>query len=153
MALCEMCGRTGDVARALVEGVELSICAVCSKYGKRVQHPQSASFPGRRSSAPRPVKQEKEWKVVEEFPRLLRSLREKSKLNQEDFARFLQERESVVGKWEAGSVKPSIETAKKLEKFLGVTLVVVDETVREEVVSSRKSDELTLGDFVKVKKK
>ena len=159
MALCEMCGRTGEMLRALVEGVELSVCQICVKHGQLQKNQNLSSFrsagyhqQGRRSSSS-PPRQEKEWKVVEDFFRLLRSARERSKLSQEDFAVLLQERESVVNKWEAGTVKPSLETAKKLQKLLGLTLVVVDEFVGEEIVSARKSDELTLGDFMKMRSK
>lgn len=153
MALCEMCGRTGELSRALVEGVELSVCSLCGKHGKKLQNPtQSYST---RSSTPssRNIKPEKEWKVVDDFSRLLRAARERSELSQQDFAAFLQERESVVSKWESGSVKPSLETAKKLQKILGLTLIVLDEVVGEEIVSSKKVEGFTLGDFVKVRKR
>lgn len=154
-----MCGRTGDLLRALVEGVDLSVCQVCAKHGQIQKNQHFSSFrsggyhqQGRRSFSS-PPKQEKEWKVVDDFSRLLRSARERSTLSQEDFAVLLQERESVVNKWEAGTVKPSLETAKKLQKLLGLTLVVIDEAVGEEIVSAKKSDELTLGDFMKMKRK
>ncbi|MBI4151395.1 TIGR00270 family protein, partial [Candidatus Woesearchaeota archaeon] len=98
------------------------------------------------------VRVEKEWKVVADFSQLLRSAREKRNLSQQDFAVFLQEKESVVKKWEAGSVKPSLESAQKLERVLGTSLVIEDDSLVSSSLPSRKSDELTLGDVMNVKK-
>jgi len=155
MALCEMCGRTGELSRTIVEGVELSVCSYCGKHGKRLQTPQQSysTTTGSPTSSSRNIKPETEWKVIDDFSKLLRTARERSELSQEDFAAFLQERESVVSKWESGTVKPSLETAQKLQKILGLTLIVLDEVVGGEIVSSQKSAEFTLGDFVKVRQR
>lgn len=161
MAICELCGRTEDLFRARIEGVELSVCQNCVRHGVIIQRPQidienhnsenwsSKSF----SSFSKTNTARKEWKIADDFSALLRSTREKSKLSQEDFARFLQEKESMISKWETGAVKPSLETAQKLQKQLGIKLVVLDEAVETSIITAKKSNEFTLGDFIKVKQK
>jgi putative transcription factor len=73
-------------------------------------------------------------------------------LKQEEFARFLNEKESVAQKWESGSLSPDIRLARKLEKILGINLV---ERVEEKKVElkSVESGEMTLADMVKVRKR
>jgi len=41
MAVCEMCGKEDRLVTAEVEGGELQVCSVCSKYGKIKKKPQS----------------------------------------------------------------------------------------------------------------
>ena len=152
-----MCGRGGNLLTAEIEGVELKVCSNCTKFGK-VRHPNSrasASSGFKRQTAP--PKDMIEDKVVDNFSQLIRETREKRGLTQEDFAKQLQEREGLVSKWESGGQKPSLETAKKLQRILGVMLIVKDEAVAEEkleaVGGKRVGDVLTLGDFIKVKKR
>ena len=73
-------------------------------------------------------------------------------MSQEDFAKFLNERVSVIQKWEANSLKPRIDIARQLERKLSVRLVIRDQIKKVEL-KHEKSDELTLGDFVKVRKR
>ncbi len=153
------------MSRASVESVELSVCSGCARYGKLLAPPNYATdsanvsshrySENRRSSShlsainPKKLtKQEKEWKMVDGFSKIIRAAREKSNLSQQDFAVFLQEKVSLVGKWEAGTVKPNLETARKLEKLLGVTLLELDEIIGLTTASSKKSGELTVGDLI-----
>ncbi len=150
MSQCEMCGKITAVAQAEVEGGILAVCSGCAQYGKvlqggsRLVHKQSF----------RPVKREEPaLNVVDNYASLLHSFRERKKMTQEEFAKFLQERESSVIKWEQGTMKPSVDAARKLEKMLGVRLVGVEEAGGSVQQSGKKSDEFTLGDFIKVRKR
>jgi putative transcription factor len=157
--VCEMCGRGGNLLTAEIEGVELKVCPNCTKFGK-VRHPNSrgpSSSGFKRQTAPSP-KDMIEDKVVDNFGQLIREARERKGLTQEDFAKQLQEREGLISKWESGGQKPDLETAKKLQKILGIKLIIKDEVVAEEkleaaVGGKRVGDVLTLGDFIKVKKR
>ncbi len=152
-----MCGRSGDLLTAEIEGVELKVCPNCTKFGK-VRHPNSRALASsgfkRQVAAPKDMIEDK---VVDNFSQLIRKVREKKGLTQEDFAKQLREREGLVSKWESGSQKPDLETAKKLGKMLGITLVVKDEAALAEKLElaggKRAGDVLTLGDFIKVKKR
>lgn len=152
-----MCGRSGervgDLLSAVIEGVPLTVCNNCAKYGT-----VNRSFSGRRDIAPEkyqiPIRTKPEFKVVDTFASLLRRAREKKGMTQKDFALSLQEKESFIGKWESGSSKPDLETAQKLQRLLKMTLIALDEeAIDTGKVEKRKNTEFTLGDFIKVKKR
>ncbi|MBI5072318.1 TIGR00270 family protein, partial [Candidatus Woesearchaeota archaeon] len=93
--------------------------------------------------------------IVEEYALKIKQAREKRKLNQEEFAKMLNERESVLHNIEAGKQKPSMELAKKLEKVLGIVLIEVikpDEITAEKQDSPRPKGPLTIGDMLLMKK-
>ena len=155
MARCEMCGREAELVKAEIEGGELKVCYGCAKYGKIKQEsvhrvlPQSKKPVGSASKHERPS-----FRIVKDCSSLIRTAREKREMSQEDFAKFLNERESIVAKWEQGSLRPRIDTARRLERKLGIRLVEKEEETSEDVdVPKVKKDEFTLGDFIKVRKR
>jgi|SRR3989344_7258342 len=148
MGVCEMCGRENSLVKALVEGVELTVCVACAKFGtvrSRVQERAYHSKPV--------VDKGPEFKVASDFAARLRKVREGLGLKQEDFAKYLNERVSVVAKWENGDLEPSVEMAKKVGKVLGMNFIEQMEEVPVHVEKRSNSDELTLGDFVKIRKR
>ena len=90
--------------------------------------------------------------VVPEFGNMIKHKRESLGLKQDEFARKVAVKESMLHKMEVGAVKPDLEEAKRLGKVLGLKLV---EKLEEgpAVVSQKRSDTLTLGDMIKIKKK
>lgn len=149
-----MCGRSGELLTAEIEGAEMKVCPKCSKFGKVISGNFIRPVHGKKvSSGPKPVKEAPEFKLIENFAEKIRKAREARNLSQEDFAKLINEKESISSKWERGGFKPSIETARKLEKVLGLILVVKEEDSTEKVELDKKSGELTLGDFVKVRKR
>ena len=149
MSSCELCGRLGQIVTAEVEGVELKVCQLCAKHGTIIRQTQQ-----RNTFIRQPIKKaEPEYRIVDNYAGLIRAVREKKALSQADFAKFLNEKESVVAHWEAGSVKPGIEEARRLEAKLGITFIILDEVSSVKLDSQRKGDELTLGDFVKIRKR
>jgi len=150
MVSCEMCGKSTELLEAEIEGVILKVCSGCSKYGIVRKMTNSNSY-FRRNLLNR---KEQEFKIVNNCAQLIRTAREKSGLSQEDFAKFLNEKESIVAKWESGAFKPFVDVARRLEKKLGIVLIVKEESGDEVKVEQKgKADELTLGDFVKVRKR
>jgi len=141
-----MCGKSGSLTAAKVESAAFQLCQACLKYGTIKKKPQYSYSP-RQSQVSTP-----EFRVVDNYPSLIRKARESRSLNQEQFASFLQERASVVQKWESGSLKPQLAVARQLEKKLDISLVEKDERAAVDL-SSKKSDEMTLGDFIKVRKR
>jgi uncharacterized protein (TIGR00270 family) len=140
--VCEMCGRSGNLVVAEVEGVDLKVCPGCAKHGV-VKKSFTPRLPAKRIS-------EVEYKVVDNFAALLKSAR--GNRSQEDFSKYLNERESVVAKWEGGSLRPRVDVARRIGRLLRINLVARDSSESIEV-KQEKSDELTLGDFVKVRKR
>lgn len=148
---CELCGKADAPVFAEVEGVGLEVCANCAKFGTIKKRPTTTLTTSPKTIVSRPA--EIEYTIIPNYASLLRTLREKKELSQQDFAKFIQERESVVAKWESGSLKPSIDTARKLEKQLGIKLVEVEEAATVKPERPGKSEDLTLGDMVKVRKR
>ncbi|MBI5065040.1 TIGR00270 family protein [Candidatus Woesearchaeota archaeon] len=146
MSVCELCGRDSRLYKAKVEGTELNVCEACGKFGtvyRPVETPKQVS---------RPVKAKPEVieVIVSDYSEIIRKAREKLGLNQEDFAKKLNEKESFIQKVESGHIEPAIEIARKFEKLLNVILV---EEASTNVLSAKKqhSGPLTIGDIVKLK--
>lgn len=145
---CDMCGRAGELYRAIVEDVELNVCAGCSKFGKvmgaagreekKVQH-HAAKGGG-----------EKIEMLIENFAGLIKSKREQSGLTQKEFAMRINEKESVVHKIETGGLEPTIQLARKLEKMLKIRLIEEHEETGEKPEKA-KVEGFTIGDFIRIK--
>ncbi len=90
--------------------------------------------------------------IVDDYAARIRAAREHLNLTQEAFAKKLSEKVSIIQKIEAGNFKPSIKTARKLEKTLKISLVdqVEDSNIPFKQESS-SSEGLTMADFIKKK--
>mgnify|MGYP001617434475 FL=1 len=148
MASCEMCGKSTELVVTDIEGVELKVCEACARFGTIRRRVDARSF------TPKPAKPEgPQFKVVDNYASLLHFAREKKSMTQQEFAAFLQEKESVFAHWESGSVKPSIEAAQRVGRILGTNLIEQEVILPAKMEPGKKTDELTLGDFIKVRKR
>ena len=151
MPLCEMCGKETKLMTANVEGVELKVCSLCTKYGVVKRPTNSKNFSRSFSSKNR---KSDDSKIVSNYSSLIHSSRERMGMTQEEFAKSLNERVSLVAKWESGTLKPRLDIARKLGKQLGVSMTEKIELGEAFVSGSNKSDAFTLGDIkVKVRKR
>jgi putative transcription factor len=154
MPVCEMCGREAALVSADVEGVELKVCPVCTRYGTTNKNQGGNSRRNPSFGHKQKNKEEIEWKIVENFSALIKSAREEKGMTQEDFAKFINERESILSKWEQGTLRPRIFVARRLGQTLGINFVTKDIKEKVEIKKEKSlSNELTLGDFIKVRKK
>ena len=152
MPACEMCGREDRLVLVELEGSQLNVCSNCGKHGKRIGAP--AAKKGIRVFKPRKLdKPEIEEEVIVDFAIKLRNAREKRDLKQKEFADLLNEKESLLQKWEAGSLVPKIKVARKLEKMLGMNFVIQVKEAKKSINVESTPGEMTLGDFVKVRKR
>ena len=155
---CEMCGKQEAVLKASIEGTVLAVCDGCSRYGKvvgKVSMPAAAT----RREDKKTAEVEEFDVVVANFGQLLKQKREELGRKQEDgfmkledFAKKIAVKESALHKMETGTLKPSMEEAKRIGKLLGLKLVEKAEAV-EDIVPQPKKDQLTLGDMIKIKRK
>jgi len=154
MAQCDLCGKETELVQAEIEGTEMSVCRACAQYGtiKETHIPKHAKSI-RKSLHKKPAHEpalEAVETIVHNYGQKIRKAREKLGLNQEDFAKKINEKESLLHKMETGSFEPSIPLARKLEKLLGIKLV--EKTEEKEVTSQKKSSEnFTIGDLIKKK--
>ncbi len=153
MPLCEMCGKESRLIVANVEGGDLKVCPNCVKYGQvKKSSLQAKNVPFKHKNIISKQKQQ-EFKVVDNYSQLIKSTRDARKMNQEEFSKFINERESVLNKWENGSLKPRLDIARKLEKKLNISLVEKEEVKSVEMEKKKSGEGFTLGDFIKVRKK
>jgi putative transcription factor len=139
---CELCGKPATL-RASIEGVTMSTCAACARFGTTLQAPVHAVK--KVIAEPEPL-----LTVVDDAGMKVKAGREKLGLSQQDFALKLNEHQSVIHKIETGHHEPNLELARKLEKLLRITLI---ETVENVSVSSEKTKTgpVTIGDMLKIK--
>ena len=150
---CDMCGKAEAAVRALIEGSTMAVCESCGRYGKilttlQTQQPGRKTAPAAAASVPA---EESEF-VVANIGQLLKQKREALGLTQDEFARKIAVKESVLHKMEVGGAAPSIREAMKIGRLLGLRLVEHISTI-ESGIPAAKSDQLTLGDLIKIKKK
>ena len=151
MPSCDMCGAQGKLFRVSVEGAELMLCKDCSRFGKVVAAPRIVIK--KESSQAKPKKQEEIVEIIVPYcSRLIKGEREKLGLTQEELAKRINEKESIIQKIESGKSEPDMAVAKKLENFLGIKLV---ERLKEEGVmaAGKKSGPVTIGDVITIKRK
>ena len=67
--------------------------------------------------------------------------------SQEDLAKKLNERKSVIAKLESKTMYPDDNLTKKLERTLGIKLIEAAEAVQ--VDSKANSRGMTLGDYIR----
>lgn len=152
-----MCGSEGKLYKAIIENAELSICQECSKFG-RVIGVIKQEVPRKIKSKTGTIHENKEPQtetmqiIVNDYAEKIKKKRENLGLKQKDFAKKINEKESLIQNIESGRYEPSIEIAKKFERFLKIKLIEDYEDTPEPQAKS-KTDSFTIGDFIKVKKK
>jgi len=142
---CEMCGKEAEIVYAIIEDVELKVCSDCARHGKPLLKPKPVIFKSK-AEEEQPM-----YDFVENYSDLIRKKREALGLKQEEFAIKLNEKASFIQKVESGHMKPSLNTAKKIERFLMIRII---QELKEEKVNLKqaKTKEFTIGDFIKLKK-
>ena len=114
---CEVCGCliVGKPRLALIEAVAMNVCSRCATLGKIIEEPA-------RREQPSLYEEMAELEIVEDYPALIRRARERIGLKQEELAKRLAERASVVQRLESGRLKPDERLLNKLERVLGIKL-------------------------------
>lgn len=157
MASCEMCGKSGRLAKVKIEGATLDVCEYCASFGEVIKAPQFTQDPRLERKQPIvPQRKEKLQIIVADYGEKIKNARERTGLTQEEFSKKLNEKTSVMHKIESGQMRPSIELARKLESALRIQLVEEYDDRGEIPLASnqqKKDDGFTLGDFIKTRKK
>lgn len=94
------------------------------------------------------------YEVVEDYAQRVRRAREKLGLTQKELAIRVKVGEKVIKRIEAGTLVPSIELARRLERVLGVKLLEpVAELEEEPETGGGREDKfyLTLGDIAELR--
>lgn len=170
MVNCEVCGKFAARHVVLIEGAKSNVCEMCAKHGKILDKPTSkkvdggssanvsGSNYGKKTSAFKSGKKDENRsynmreEIIENYGEVVRREFNKSGKTYKEFANSLNESESYMRKIIRGEMMPTISTARKLEKALGITLI--EESEKEKInLRGTHTDDLTLGDLVEIKKK
>jgi putative transcription factor len=132
--------------RAEIEGTILEVCENCLKFGENLGEIQTSEV-----KAPVKIKSEirEETVFVDNYGELIVESRKKMNLTREEFAKKINERESLIKRIESEKMRPDDKLSEKIEKFLGIKLKQLFESKHLE--KKPMKGELTLGDIVEVK--
>jgi len=156
--ICELCGKdVPRLHRVVIEGVIMNVCDDCAKFGKELKKnevPKDVKY-----VPPEVIRERLERKqrrryrdideeevLVEDYAERIRKARESMGLTQDELAKKILEKKTVISKLERGEMHPDDKLIKKLEKTLNIKL-------KEKVSSVYRKDEkkaqgLTLGDLI-----
>lgn len=148
MGTCEMCGKEATVVSAKVASSTMQLCSQCRKHGVEINEKPSHSkvFHKRKKSETQEV-------IVDDYGSRISKALHKKGLNSHQLARAINLKESSLHKFLCGKIQPEIDIAKKIEKFLEISLV------QEKEIQSAPQDYLidddeessgtSLGDILK----
>jgi putative transcription factor len=165
--ICEMCG--SDKNKLLlteVEGALVKVCPDCARFGKgrKEEKPAPAmdvSSGGSSGGFSLPPLKKKgayskdvfdrmgDDELVDDYGKVIRRSREALHLSQEDLAKKINEKKSIIAKLESGNMVPSDDLVKKLEKALLVKLKEKYVAKSQTLKPKGSGGPVTLGDLVK----
>jgi putative transcription factor len=160
MVSCDMCGKKIEKGiKARIESTDMSVCENCAKYGVVLGNIGSSKSSNSNNSfqnkpyKKKVIREEVEEDIISNYGKIVKTAREKLNLKQEELAKKINERESLIHQIESEHLKPSIATAKKLEKFFGIKLIQIvnnsdDKNVNQQDDEKKQSKELTFGDLI-----
>ena len=171
MPQCEMCGaEKSSLTTTKVEGAELELCDDCKAFGTEVRQESAGSSGSTKystssssggssasssssSSSSSSTRQRRDMfdemdTVAADYDDRIRNARERAGLSQEELAKELNEKASVIRKLERADILPSDDVQRKLERALDISLVEGRDTEDSEW-SSDSPGSMTLGDVVK----
>jgi putative transcription factor len=95
------------------------------------------------------------YEVVEDYAERVRAARQRLGMSQKELAMKVRVSENVIKRIEAGTLVPTIDLARRLERVLGVKLLepVVEEEYASTTRRSKGKEEfyLTLGDIAEIR--
>ncbi|MEM0158218.1 MAG: multiprotein bridging factor aMBF1 [Thermoplasmataceae archaeon] len=141
---CEMCGKeTNKLTRVRVSSAILNVCDSCQRFGTPVDVPRqiapsvpstnqeiAVKIPERKiivpPAKPKPKRTDdvERFQIDPDYASIVRNARAKLALTQDELAAKILERKNVLASIERGDLLPEIKTARKLEKVLGVKLLI-----------------------------
>jgi putative transcription factor len=137
-SFCELCGRQviDGKKTVLIDGTVFNVCMSCSKRGKPYVPAETAkkktignSPPKKMSNPLRKISMTDDIILNPEFAKIIREARMKKGLTHEQLGIKMNEKATLLRKFETGTLKPDEIMAKKLEIFLGIKLHISVEEI------------------------
>ena len=160
---CDICGReiSGQPYKVRVEGAKMLVCGRCRNLGRPYEEePSVRRTSGRpivllrstQRKAPELPKGMEELDITEDYSERVRHQRMKLGLSQEELAKRVKEKLSVMQKIETGKMTPNTKLCRELEHELKIKLLVPRKETTE-VPRTAAPAEITLGDILRIKNK
>lgn len=130
---CEICGNTIREAHAIeLDGALLKVCGGCSRLGRPAREvPSTSSIPKPTApkSTPKPITDSwapelEEVELRNDYAKVIKQAREKASISQEELAKRMNEKLSVIKHLETGKLKPDDILAKKIEHTMKIQLFI-----------------------------
>jgi len=148
VGICEICGNENILVKTQIEGSVLLTCLSCAKHGLIVEGPIETKKISNKDIKQNKLigKEETIEGVVPDFPQKIKQAREKKGLQQDELAKQLAIKESIIHKLESGKLEPSLDIAKKLERFFKIRLV--QPYVNDYKYQKQNTASFTIGDLL-----
>lgn len=159
---CELCGQKKAVYECEVEGTIMQVCVDCSRFGnikkkKNIKIIFEEKKGETKKEEAEPIYEIK-YALLNGYGAIVKRAREKLGLKQEEMAKRLNIRASLLHQIESEHLRPSIDIAKKLEKELKISILEEKNSSSISVLgnadkyyNNEKYSGKTLGDFIKRK--
>ena len=158
---CDICGReiSGQAFKVKVEGAKLLVCGRCQRLGTpyveepAVKRPLAKGIATPRvgpRKAPELPKGMQELDIAEDCADRVRRQRMKLGISQDELAKRVKEKLSVIQKIETGKMAPDTKLCRELEHELKIKLLVPRKEISE-VPKTTPPAEVTLGDIMRIK--
>ncbi|MEM0085143.1 MAG: multiprotein bridging factor aMBF1 [Candidatus Methanomethylicia archaeon] len=157
---CELCGNPllGKGKKIMISGAILNVCDNCVKYGTPIYIQPKKKFNNITKSKdilqklPKKLGKDAEYEIIDDYSKIIKNAREGMGWTIDLLAQQVHERVSIIKKIESGKMVPSIDLAKRLERVLGVKLLVPPIKDTGLSSSSTKIDmDITLGDVAEIR--
>ena len=152
---CDVCGAEigGQPYRRIIEGGKMTVCSRCASFGSVEWNPNLPRERPRGRPAPRRPRSEVEavetLGMVDDYGAKIRKARQRMGMTVEDFARKINEKESVIKKLEKEELNPDRKLIQKLTGALKIELLEVGDAPAAAPVARRSSTGRTLGEIWK----
>lgn len=147
---CNCCGKEFPrLNPARIEGAVIEVCERCSKFGTKVDISKTIAYTPIKGTIKFSGLENSELEIIPEYGKLIAKVREDKGLSRYDFARKINEKESVVKRLEDEEFKPDESLLKKIEDFLDIRLRERYEAIILRQREKKRLD-LTVGDIIEV---
>ncbi|MEK6856662.1 MAG: multiprotein bridging factor aMBF1 [Nanoarchaeota archaeon] len=145
MSSCDLCGKESELFVANIEGSIVHSCKNCCRFGNVI-----GKFEEFKSEIKIKKYAEKEntETLIENYSEIIRKERNRKGLKQDELAMKLNVKESIIHKIENGQMVPSLDIARKIEKFFGIKLIENIPDIKINLEHSEMKG-FTLGDIIK----
>lgn len=146
---CNCCGKEFPrLTPTKIEGAVIEVCDRCAKFGIKVEISQIAYTPMKKTIKISDL-ENTELVLIQEYGRLIAKVRENKGLTRYDFAKRINEKESVVKRLEEEDFEPDENLVSKIEDFLDIRLRGRYEGALLRHREKKRID-LTVGDIAEV---